>query len=78
MNTFLAFTANEIRISRPNGDMGRKKGKMKRRYVYLKGLEIRSFSNYQKMKEFAKDEKNNGKYYISCPNITFVHTRENI
>lgn len=49
-----------------------------RRYDYLKGTQFKSFTSYKKMKEFAKDENNNGVYYISCPDITFKYSREQI
>lgn len=30
------------------------------------------------MKEWAKDEAHNGTYYISCPDITFQKSREEV
>lgn len=52
--------------------------KMKRRYFYLKGTEYKTFSSYRRMAEWAKDEDHDGIYYISCPSITFKHSREEI
>lgn len=51
---------------------------MKRRYFYLKGTEYKTFSSYRRMAEWAKDEDHDGVYYISCPSITFKHSREEI
>ena len=54
---------------------------MKRRYFWLGngscwGFKI--FKSYKDMVEWAKDDNHDGTYYISCPNITFKKTRQEI
>lgn len=48
---------------------------MKRLYDYLKGTEWHHFRSLKAMKEFAKNENNDGTYYIACPSITFRYSR---
>ena len=57
-----------------------------RRYVYVGSSEefefgsikFKTFSNFNEMRKFAKDEKHNGTYTISAPDITFKYKREQI
>lgn len=52
---------------------------MKRRYSWLgNGLCFKIFKSYKEMVEWAKDDNHDGTYYISCPNITFKKTRQEI
>ena len=54
---------------------------MKRRYVWIgngDSCRFKSFKSYAEMLSWAKDSKHNGIYYISCPNVTFKKTREQI
>lgn len=49
-----------------------------RRYSYVGNGIFKVFTSIKKMKVFAQGKENNGKYYISCPNITFTYSREEI
>ena len=49
-----------------------------RRYVYVGNGTFKVFTSIKKMKVFAQGKENNGKYYISCPDITFTYSREEI
>lgn len=49
-----------------------------RRYVYLRGVEFKVFRTFKEMFEYAQDERHDGKYYISCPDITFKYDRNDI
>lgn len=49
-----------------------------RRYSYVGNGTFKVFTSIKKMKIFAQEKENNGKYYISCPNITFTYSRDEI
>ena len=54
---------------------------MKRRYSWLGNGScwgVKIFKSYNDMVEWAKDDNHDGTYYISCPNITFKKTRQEI
>lgn len=48
-----------------------------RQYTYV-GNEVKAFSSFRKMLEWAKDENHDGNYYISTRTTTFKHTRKQI
>ena len=52
--------------------------KSNRRYVYLNGTQFKSFTSIKKMREWAEEETHDGKYYVSCPNITFTYSKSQI
>ena len=49
-----------------------------RRYTYVGDDCVKTFSTFEQMKKWAKDEHHNGTFYISCPDITFKKTRQQI
>ena len=56
-------------------------GDMKRRYAWIGNGDcwrVKTFSSYKEMVEWAKNSEHEGIYYISCPDITFKKTREQI
>ena len=50
----------------------------KRRYTYVGNGTFKVFTSIKKMKIFAQEKENNGKYYISCHDITFTYSRDEI
>ena len=49
-----------------------------KRLNYLKGTYFRKFRSFKEMLEFAQDERNDGTFYISYPDITVKLTREKL
>lgn len=52
---------------------------MKRRYAWIgsgNSCRFKIFKYYAEMLSWAKDSTHDGIYYISCPNVTFKKTRE--
>ena len=49
-----------------------------KRLNYLKGTYFKKFRSFKEMLEFATDERNDGIYYISYPDITVKKSREQL
>ena len=52
---------------------------MKKRYVWIGEYgKFKCFTSYKKMLDWASDENHDGTYYISCTDVTFKKTREQV